>query len=287
MKARVQVGAPNYYELKNQQAFWTHFTSENGSFLYVVTDRWRDSNPIVGFNITADEINNHDPFVPFYVYDESDVGLELISVHSYPYESRFCAVPGSGIVCFIANDTSGKPDNEIDLEVYAFDANVGGTAEVLSSDVTPGTVNSINQMYLSTNANCLVFQRCPWAGSESTYGSAASRRELLGDNDLCVVTNVLGVVNNGDTPNCFVLSAGASHGHSVAFVGDNPDPTVTPAAVYFSSADAGSNATWTQRTLKSAQLAPGATIVEEDSTESFYEIMGAGRKVNDDPTTGN
>ncbi|MHC4223610.1 MAG: hypothetical protein ACYSUN_06450, partial [Planctomycetota bacterium] len=177
------------YSIKNQQAFWTTFTSENGSFVYFVSDQWKGRNYLVGFNITAGTIGGHAPFAPFHVHDKG-VGLELIDVNSYPYESRFCAVPGSGIVCFMANDASAPANNSIDLEIYAFDANVGGMAEVLSSDVTPGTANSLNQMYLSANANCLVFQRSDWVGSESTYGSAASRSNLQGNNELCVVTNV-------------------------------------------------------------------------------------------------
>jgi hypothetical protein len=149
--------------------------------------------------------------------------------------------------------------------------------------VTPGSTNAINQMYLSTNAEALVFQRCAWSGG--TYGSAEDRQTLQGNNDLCVVTNVKGVVERGESPDAFVLSAGASHGHSVAFVGE-PNET-RPTALYFSSASSGDNSKWLARTLKSAQLTPGAAIVEEDKTSSFYEVFTAGLFVSDDPETSN
>jgi hypothetical protein len=274
--------------LKNAQQFQTTFQSENGSFLYVVTDRYYSSVKLVGFNISSSTINNHTPFVPFNVHDD-DTSLPQIQCNSYGYGSRFCAVPGSGIVCFVGADSSNNLKQDTDLDVYAFDANTGSDAVVLSSNVTPGTLNAINHMYLSTNGNVLAFQRCPWAGSSSTSstGSGYDRTTLQGNNDLCLVTNVRAAVEDGDTPNCFVLSGGASHGHSVAFVGETPsDPTGVPLQIWFSSTDAGGNGSWVQRTLKSALLEAGASIMEEDDTESYYEVMAGGRLVGDDPSTG-
>jgi hypothetical protein len=68
----------------------------------------------------------------------------------------------------------------------------------------------------------------------------------------------------------------------VAFVGEGT--SAGPRTIFFSSPGAGGSG-WTQRTLKSAPIGAGATITEVDDTPSFYEIMGAGRKLNDDPTT--
>ena len=69
-------------------------------------------------------------------------------------------------------------------------------------------------------------------------------------------------------------------------MGDSPDPDAVPQALYFSSAAAGGNASWTQRTLKSASIVAGAAVEEQEGVESFYEIMGAGRFIEDDPTSG-
>ena len=103
------------------------------------------------------------------------VGFEQINVNAFDYSSRFCAVPGSGIVLCVANDTSSDKETCNNLEVYAFDADHGGYMEVLSSDVTPGGSNAINHMYLSSNGECLVFQRCPWEG---TYAGSNDPWEL-------------------------------------------------------------------------------------------------------------
>ena len=271
----------------NRQCFWSTFKSQNGDFLYFISDQYRGPNYMVGFNITPDDIedrdgNTREPFEPFLVHDKK-IGFEQIDTNSWNYESRFYAVPGSGIVLCIANDSSADKETCTNLEIYAFDADTGGEMEVISSDVTPGNTNSINHMYLSTNAETLVFQRCAWAGDY--LGSATNRVTLQGNNDLCVVMNVKGVVERDEDPDAFVLSAGASHGHSVAFIGEGN--STRPTSLYFSSADSGTNGQWIKRTLKSAALVPGATIREEDDTESFYEVFAAGLLVPDNPHGSN
>jgi hypothetical protein len=265
--------------VNSDQYFWSTFRSENGSFLYFVSDQFRARNYIVGVNITPSAIGTHDPFEAFHVHATS-VGMEQIDVNSWNYENRFASVPGSGIVCFVANDMSAGAENSEDLEVYAFDANAGGTAVVLTSDVTPGSRNSLNHLYLSTNSDVLVFQRTPWVGS--TYGSGDNRTVLQGDNDLCVVTNVLAAVG-GATPDARVISAGQSHGHSIAFLGEGL--ISGPKGVLFSSTDPGTNESWDDRTLKLG-LIEGASISEVDKTASFYEVLAADRKLDDDATTG-
>ena len=142
----------------------------------------------------------------------------------------------------------------------------------LTPDVTDGTANAINHIYVSADGNFLVGQRC-----ETTATADGSRTKLNNDNDLFACVNVHDVVFNDAAPRNFIVSEGKSHGATVGFIGAGT-PTGAQAIV-FCSADPGgnlSNKVWADRTLKVAPLAEGATITELDNT---YSWSRAGRSI--------
>jgi hypothetical protein len=271
------------------QQFWATFRSHNGNFLYYISDETSSRNHMVGFNISDTTINGHDPWVPFSTHG-STIGFEQFDCNAWNYEGRFAAAPGgvlnpvsgrdgAGIVFVIGSDASAKATSATDLEVYAFDANIGGNLVALTSDVTDGTQNAINHLYVSTDGNYLAGQR-----AKTTVDSGDNRAILNGESDLFVVTNVHEALN-GATPLAFVVSEGMSHGASVGFVGDG-----TPAgaqALVYSSAPKGGNTTWDDRTLKVGLFASGTQPAVLDPTPSHYVVHGGGRKLDDDPDTAN
>jgi hypothetical protein len=267
------------------QLFWATFKSHNGNFLYYVSDGTSTSarTHMVGFNISAGTINGHAPYTPFSPHGSS-VGFEQFDVNSWNYENRFAAVPGgvtlpvtgrsgAGILCVIASDAAAGALSATDLEVYAMDADIGGDLMALTSNVTTGSANAINYLYLSMDGNVLVGQR-----AETTANSANSRAALTGDSDLFAVTNIHDVLAGG-VPNDFIVSAGRSHGSSVAFIGEGTNAGAQ--AVIFSAAPSGANATWAQRTLNVSVLQAGSTAVILDSTQSHYVVLAGGRKLDD------
>jgi len=269
------------------QQFWATFKSANGKFLYYVSDPVSGRNYMVGFNISTSTINGHDPFVPFTTHGNT-IGFEQIDCNAWNYESRFAAAPGgvsfngrdgSGIVFAIASDSSAGPTSATDLEVYVFDANIGGSMIALTSAVTTGTANAINRMYVSTDGNVMVCQRCA-----TSADGGASRAKLNGETDLVVVNNVHAVLD-GAAPNAFVLSTAMSHGTSVAFVGEGT--SAGPQAIVYSAAAKGSNQTWDDRQLFSAALAAGAMPTLLDSTKSHYGLLAGKRTLDDDPFSAN
>jgi hypothetical protein len=272
------------------QQFWASFKSPNGSFLYYISDGTSGRNHMVGFNIGATTINGHAPWEPFSTHGSS-IGFEQFDCHAWNYQGRFAAVPGgvkalqsgrdgAGIVFVIGSDAASGATSPTDLEVYAFDSNIGGDLVSLTGAVTDGTQNAINHLFVSTDGNSLIGQR-----TKTSDDSGDTRSRINNQNDLFCVTNVHAALN-GATPDAFILSANQSHGSSVAFVGDG---TATgPAAVVYSSATAStSNTSWATRTLKIVPMAPGATPVVLDSTASHYVVLSGGRKLDDDPFTSN
>jgi len=269
------------------QQFWATFKSPNGKFLYYISDPYNGRNHMVGFNISGTPINGHDPFVPFSTHPNT-VGFEQFDCNAWNYEGRFAASPsgaffngrdGSGIVFVAASDATAGPLSATDLEVYVFDANIGGSMIALTSGVTTGTANAINRIYVSTDGNIMACQRCPTAAD-----GGASRALLNGNNDLVVVNNVHEVLAGG-APNAFVLSAGKSHGTAVAFVGEGT--AAGPQAIIFSVAASGGNQTWDDRQLMSAALVPGAIPTTLDSTQSHYVVLAGKRTLDDDYLTSN
>jgi hypothetical protein len=275
----------------SKQQFWANFRSADGNFLYHVVDQIDERNYLVGMNVSGGPIAGHDPYEPFILHGDT-IGFQQFETNAWNYESRFAAAPagvvyppsgrdGSGIVFIIGSDPAGGAESATDLEVYAFDSNVGGDLMVLTSDVTDGTSNAINHLYVSADGNFLVGQR---AKVSSDAGSGAGRAPLNGDADLFAVTNVHDVLD-GAQPQAFIVSGGMSHGSSVAFVGEN---TATgPQALVYSSASKGDNKTWVDRTLKIGLLAPGASPQEIDGTKSHYFVLGGSRVLGDVPTDGN
>jgi len=281
----------------SNQQFWSTFKSANGKFLYYIVDQEGNrTNYMVGFNLTDSDIDPDGPgpidpreeFVPFVPHADA-VGFAQFESNAFNFDNRFASVPagvdgpsgrdGDGIVCVIANDAAATAGSATDLEVYAFDANNGGELQVLTSDVTDGTSNAINHPYLSADGNVLIFQR-----SKTTANSSGTRAMLNGENDLCVVTNIHGVLFSGEAPRAFVVSEDKSHGSTVALIGEGT--SVGPQAVVFSSGPSGGNASWTTRTLKVAILADRPTPDEVDSTQSHYVVLSAFRKIDDILTSG-
>jgi len=264
------------------QQFFATFKSANGKFLYYVSDPYSGSNHMVGFNISATPINGHDPFTPFSPHPGT-VGFEQFDCNAWNYEGRFAAVPGgvsfegrdgSGIVFVVASDAAAGPLSATDLEVYAFDSNMGGTMIALTSAVTPGIANAINRLTVSADGNVMACQRCQTAAD-----GGASRAKLNGDTDLVVVNNVHAVLD-GAAPNAFVVSSGQSHGTSVAFVGEGS--AAGPQAIVYSAGPSGGNQTWDDRTLYAAPLVPGAAPSLMDGTKSHYTVLAGKRKLDDD-----
>ena len=275
-----------------QQQFWATFESPNGKFLYYISDQIKGRNYMVGINMSGEAVGGREPYEPFVTHQKS-IGFEQFDCNSWPYECRFYAVPGgveyaggapgsardgSGLIFVIGSDSSAGASESTDLEVYAFDANSGGGLVCLTSNVTDGTENAINHLFVSADGNYLVGQRCKTATS-----SDGSRVKLNNLTDLFVVTNVHAAVFQGQAPNDFILSEQMSHGSTVAFIGSGT-PTGAQALV-FCSADPGStpsNSVWAERTLKIVLLAEGSTPTTLDSTESHYVVLAGSRKVNDD-----
>ncbi|MHC4491815.1 MAG: hypothetical protein ACYTDU_09350, partial [Planctomycetota bacterium] len=271
----------------SDQQFWATFRSPNGTFLYYVSDQIDGRNHMVGFNIGASRVGGHDPYVPFSPHP-STIGFEQFDVNSFNYENRFCAVPGgvtyrpsgrdgAGIVFVIASDSSAGATSATDLEVYAFDANVGGGFVTLTADVTDGTSNAINHLYASADGNHLAGQRC-----KTTVRSGATRAALNGNSDLFVVANVHAALD-ALTPNAFVVSEAMSHGSSVAFVGESA--ATGPQALVFSAGPKGDNQSWDNRRLRTSLLQPDTQAEILDKTESHYVVLAGARKVNDNPDT--
>ena len=275
--------APFTISYDAEQQFWAMFKSPNGKFLYMVSDQLNSRNFLVGFNISAATINGHKPFEPFSPH-AATIGFEQFDVNSFNYENRFAAVPGGqtaptsgrtgeGIVFAIGSDASAGAISATDLEVYVFDANIGGNMIVLTSDVTDGTKNAINHITVSADGNIIVGQR-----AETTSNSGSGRTLLNSDTDLFAVTNVHDVLA-GSAPTAFFLSEDMSHGSTVAFVGEGKGP----AAVFYSSAAKGStNKTWALRTLKVGLLQPGAGATVADGVQSHYVVLSGGRVTDDD-----
>jgi len=276
---------------ESKQQFWASFRSQNGKFQYFVCDQIDGRNYLVGFNITGADIPStggkvHKPFVPFIPHS-STIGFEQFDCNAWNYEGRFFSVPagvvfppsgrdGAGIVFIIGSDSSAGATSAIDLEVYAFDANVGGALVALTSGITTGSANAINHLYASADGNFLVGQR------SSATSSNSSRAELNGDNDIFVVNNVHAALE-GAPANAFFLSESLSHGSTYAFVGEG---TATgPQALIFSAGTKGDNRTWATRQLWLGVLQAGAAPLMLDATRSHYTVLGGSRKLDDNPNT--
>ena len=278
---------------ESSQLFWARFRSPNGDFMYYVADRLGGPAHMFGINMTDTTIASPEgkdrvPYVAFALHPQT-IAFEQFEAISFNYESRFGAVPagttlgtgttardGDGIIFVIASDASSSGAPESDLEVYVFDANRGGELNVLTSDVTTGTLNAINNLYVSTDANTVIGQRA------SSTQSRDSRTTLTSQTDLFAVTNVHNVLR-GATPNAFVISEKASHGASVALVGEG---TATGAqAIIYSYATATGNSSWDDRRLYVSVLAANASRTALDQTQSHYAVIAGGRKLNDNPNT--
>jgi hypothetical protein len=272
--------------------FWSTFRSQDGRFLYYVSDQPSARNFIVGFNITPSAIVTgaitRNPYSAFSPH-AATVGLEQIDCNSFQYSDRFYAVPGgvtslqsgrsgAGLVFFIGSSATSAT-SATDLEVYVFDANVGGNAFVLTPDITTGTANAINHLYVSADGAVVVGHRTP-----ITTSSRSDRGSLNGRSDLWVCTNVHAVLG-GAPPDDFILSANLSHGSTMAFVGEGT-PTGVQALIY-SSAPQGTNTSWDQRTLKVILLARLSVPLELDATKSHYAVLAGGRKLDDDELSAN
>ena len=132
-------------------------------------------------------------------------------------------------------------------------------------------------MYPSMDGNTIVAQRSNETNSRDT------RTQLTTQNDIIAVTNVHDVLFNGASPNAFTVSSNASHGSTVAFVGDG-----TPAgavALVYSHATGSGNTTWDERNLYIGLLVPGAGRAALDTVESHYTILSGGRKLDDNPNS--
>jgi hypothetical protein len=292
----------------SQQMFWCTFRSEDGNFLYYISDQYdtnqsyatANRNFMVGFNITNAPINGHDPFEPFITHPNT-IGFEQFDCNAWNYEFRFAASPrgiavsgrdARGILCVIASDASAGAGSATDLEVYVMDTNNGTDLMVLTSAVTNNAATTagtgsggfaINHLYLSCEGNVL-------AGLISKTGtsSATSRAFLNSNNFLFVVVNIHAVLFSGATPIAFLVGdqdgngnvLPASHGATVAFVGDGTG--AGPQALIFSSGPASSsNSSWTTRTLKAVPLAAGAVPTVLDSTQMHYVVAQGNRKLDD------
>jgi len=277
------------------------FKSPNGDFIYFVIDGIGSRHFMVGFNITGADIvspegKTRKSFDPFYPHSSS-IGFQQFDVSSFPYESRFAAVPGgrtflgtgesgAGILFVTASDPTGSSSasNAANLELYAMWADRGGDMHVLSSAVTThATTNHINSIYPSMSANVVAF-----LVNQTASTSRTDRSGLTAKNRLCAVTNVHVVLQSAGAvaPIAFQIGPEASHGSTVAFVGDG-NALAGPQAIVFSRTDVsvGSNNSWDDRTLRLGLLAAGAAVETLDNTQSHYAVLTAGRKLNDDPDT--
>jgi hypothetical protein len=278
------------------QLFWATFKSDDGNFLYFISDQINSStgfsaanrNHMVGFNITAATINARASFPPFSTHP-STIGFEQFDCNAWNYENRFKSVPGgvvfngrdgAGILCVIASDASAGAGSATDLEVYVMDTNRGTNLAVLTSAVTTGTSNAINHLSMSGDGNVITGQI-----AKTTANAVSSRSVLNNNTDLFAVVNVHAVLA-GSAPTAFIVSQGQSHGTSVAFAGDGT--AAGAQALIYSSASAGtSNSSWATRTLKSVPLASGAIPTVLDNVQSHTVVLAGGRRINDDPTNVN
>ncbi|NJN14097.1 MAG: hypothetical protein HC813_00030 [Planctomycetes bacterium] len=273
-------GQPFGDTVSSGQMFWARFKSPNGNFLYWISDELTSSNHMVGMRITSLPVvgSTRAAFVPFRP-TPTGVGFEQFDANSLGYENRFAASPGgivyppsgrdaSGVLCFIASASAAGVTSATDLEVYVMDVNVGGDARVVTAAVTDGTANAINHLYMSADGNFLVGQR-----TKSASNSRDSRAAINGDNDIFAVTNLHAVIAVDAVPTAFIISAGMSHGSTMAFVGEG---TATgPQALVYSVATKGGNTTWDDRTLKIGLLAEGVPPSTLDSTQSHYVVLAA------------
>jgi len=279
---------------ESSQLFWGRFRSPNGDFLYYVSDRMGGPAHMFGINMTSKTIvspegKDRKSYIAFPVHG-SGTKFDQFEANSFNYESRFAASPkgssigsgvkkrdADGIVFVIASDATSTAAPESDLEVYVFDANRGGELQVLTSDVTSaGTINAINNLYVSMDGNTLVGQRA------STSSSRDNRSTLTAQTDLFAVTNVHDVLR-GATPRAFIISAKASHGSTVALVGEGT--TTGAQAIIYSYASTSGNSSWDDRQLFVSVVAPAANRVALDQTKSHYAILAGGRKLDDNPLT--
>ncbi|HEX5135740.1 MAG TPA: hypothetical protein VFY93_02125 [Planctomycetota bacterium] len=276
------------------QCFWATFKSDDGNFLYYISDQIDAStsftsanrNYMVGFNISGATINGRSPFTPFSPHANT-IGFEQFDCNAWNYENRFKSVPGgafvggrdgAGILCVIASDASAGAGSATDLEVYVMNANLGTNLLALTSGITSGTANAINHLAMSADGNVLAGQV-----AKTTTNSNGSRATLNSNTDLFVVTNLHEVLAGG-TPNALVVSQGQSHGTSVAFIGEGTGSG--PQSIVYSSGSPGtSNTTWATRTLKSVRLTSGAIPIVLDATQSHTVVLAGGRRLNDDPAT--
>jgi hypothetical protein len=288
-------------ETTSQQCFWATFRSEDGNFLYYVSDQIDASlsfttanrNHMVGFNISAAPIGDgtafspvRNPWTPFSTHPAT-IGFEQFDCNAWSYENRFAASPGGvffngrdakGILCVIGSDASAGAGSPTDLEVYVMDTNRGTNLAVLTSPVTTGTANAINHLWLSADGNMLAGQI-----AKTTASSASSRAMLNSNSDIFVVTNIHAVLD-GAAPQAIVVSAGQSHGATVAFVGDGT--LAGPQALIYSAGTASSsNTSWSTRSLKAVPLVSGAVPASLDNTQSTYSVLTGGRKLDDVATT--
>ena len=276
------------------QCFWATFKSDNGNFLYFISDQINASlsfatanrNYMVGFNITTATINGRVSFTPFSTH-AATIGFEQFDCNAWNYENRFKSVPGgvmlngrdgSGILCVIGSDAAAGPGSATDLEVYVMDTNLGTDLQVLTSAITTGTSNAINHLSMSTAGSVIAGQI-----AKTTANSNSSRAILNSNTDLFVVTNLHAVLL-GSAPTAIVVSAAQSHGASVAFVGEGTGGG--PQAIVYSAGSSGtSNTTWSTRTLKSSPIVAGALATTLDSTASHTIVLAAGRRLNDNAAT--
>ncbi|MGQ0614922.1 MAG: hypothetical protein ACT4PV_14400 [Planctomycetaceae bacterium] len=275
--------------IDSNQCFWVKFFSDDGRFLYYVSDQTTGRNFIVGFNLTTATINGRASYVPFTVHAVT-VGLEQIDVNSFNYSNRFASVPrgvvnstsgrdGRGIVFFIASKPTAGALSATDLTVFAFDSNIGGNAVELTSAVMTGTSNAINHLYPSADASVLLGLR-----TATTVSSRDNRGLLNGTSDLFAATNVHAALT-GAPATSVIVSANMSHGNFM-FIGEG-----TPAgvgAVAFSVAAASTvNTTLSTRRLVAATLSSLAPLTTLDSVISFYVVLASFRVLDDDATNAN
>jgi len=275
---------------ETDQVFHFKFRSANGDFQYYVSDRMDSASHMFGVNMTPSNITSPEgkvrkPYEAFKAHG-AGVSFEQMEQKGILLASRIAAAPsgttletsghdGSGIVFIIGSD-SASSGSATNLEIYALNANEGGECIALTSAVTTGTSNAINYLYPSMDGNTIVAQR------SNQTNSRDSRTQLTSQNDIIAVTNVHDVLFNGATPVAFKVSSDASHGSSVAFVGDG-----TPAgavALVYSHASGTGNTTWDERNLYIGLLVEGAGRSALDTTKSHYTILSGGRKLDDDPT---
>jgi hypothetical protein len=280
----------------SSQLFWATFKSEDGNFLYFISDQINSStgfstanrNYMVGFNLTAAAINGRNSFTPFSPH-ATTVGFEQFDCNAWNYENRFKTVPGgvvfngrdgAGILCVIASDASAGAGSATDLDVYVMDTNRGTNLTVLTSSVTAGTANAINHLSMSGDGNVITGQV-----AKTTASSNGSRAVLNSNTDLFAVVNVHAVLA-GTAPTAFIVSQGQSHGATVAFAGDGT-AAGAQALIYSSATGSSSNTSWSSRTLKSVPLAAGAIPTVLDNVASHTIVLAGGRRINDDPTNAN